>query len=64
MRGIGCDEAQGFLLGRPMPASDVHKHLQQENATNITRHRSAMRTGAFRTMTQPVRQNTLSGVYR
>jgi hypothetical protein len=38
--------------------------LEQASAPGITRHRSQMRTGAFRTMTQPVRQHKLSGVFR
>ena len=23
LSGVGCDEVQGFLLGRPMPAADL-----------------------------------------
>jgi diguanylate cyclase (GGDEF)-like protein len=64
VRVIGCDKAQGFLLGRPMPGAEVHEYLEQASAPGITRHRSQMRTGAFRTMTQPVRQHKLSGVFR
>ena len=26
----GCDRAQGFLLGRPMPAEDMEERLRQE----------------------------------
>lgn len=29
VRGIGCDKAQGFLLGRPVAASDVHNHVRR-----------------------------------
>lgn len=28
LRGFGCDEVQGYLLGRPMPASEVLVHLK------------------------------------
>ena len=28
LRTMGCDEAQGFLLGRPMPAADIAMQLQ------------------------------------
>jgi diguanylate cyclase (GGDEF)-like protein/PAS domain S-box-containing protein len=27
LKGFGCDEVQGYLLGRPMPASEVVRHL-------------------------------------
>jgi diguanylate cyclase (GGDEF)-like protein len=30
VRMIGCDKAQGFLLGRPVPAADVPNHMQAE----------------------------------
>ena len=52
VRVIGCDKAQGFLLGRPMPGADVRDYLEEASAPNITRHRSEIRTGAFRTMTK------------
>ena len=28
LRTMGCDEAQGFLLGRPMPAANIAMQLQ------------------------------------
>jgi EAL domain-containing protein (putative c-di-GMP-specific phosphodiesterase class I) len=30
LRKLGCDEAQGYLLGRPMPASDLAARLVPE----------------------------------
>ncbi|WP_108680704.1 bifunctional diguanylate cyclase/phosphodiesterase [Methyloceanibacter sp. wino2] len=64
VRGIGCDKAQGFLLGRPVPATDVQKYMRLDGAPDVIAHRTGSRTGAFRTMRQPVRQTRLSGVFR
>ena len=32
LRSRGCDGAQGFLLGRPVPAEEVHAMLQPRSA--------------------------------
>jgi len=29
LRHLGCDQAQGFLIGRPMPADQLARHLQR-----------------------------------
>jgi EAL domain-containing protein (putative c-di-GMP-specific phosphodiesterase class I) len=31
LRASGCDAAQGFLLGRPMPATELQPVLRQPN---------------------------------
>lgn len=31
LRELGCDAVQGFLLNRPMPAADLHRHLTEQN---------------------------------
>ena len=33
LRAFGCDLAQGFLLGRPVPAEDFDKLVRQESRT-------------------------------
>jgi diguanylate cyclase (GGDEF)-like protein len=44
LRRNGCAEAQGFLLGRPMPAAQVHRflrdHAESAAGTAARRHRS------------------------
>lgn len=30
LRELGCDAVQGFLLSRPMPAADLHRHLTEQ----------------------------------
>ncbi len=32
LRGSGCDLAQGYFIGRPMPASDLPLLIEQWNA--------------------------------
>lgn len=64
VRGIGCDKAQGFLLGRPVAASEVHKFIRLDSAPDVIPHRVSSRKSTFRTMHQPVRQTRLSGVFR
>jgi EAL domain-containing protein (putative c-di-GMP-specific phosphodiesterase class I) len=38
LREQGCPEVQGFLLGRPMPDSEVQEFLRTEGATRDGRH--------------------------
>jgi EAL domain-containing protein (putative c-di-GMP-specific phosphodiesterase class I) len=32
LRGLGCEQAQGYLLGRPMPVEDVARLLSVKPA--------------------------------
>jgi EAL domain-containing protein (putative c-di-GMP-specific phosphodiesterase class I) len=36
LRSLKCDEAQGYLLGRPMPAQAATKLLADQNALVAT----------------------------
>ena len=40
---LGCDEAQGFLLGRPMPADELALPARPDGATAIVGRLSAGR---------------------
>ena len=42
LRSLKCDEAQGYLLGRPMPAQDASKLLAQMR-TKVAPHKSRKR---------------------
>ena len=42
LRSLKCDEAQGYLLGRPMPAQDASKLLAQMG-TKVAPHKSRKR---------------------
>lgn len=53
VRGIGCDKAQGFLLGRPVPAYDVPKHLRSGDEPNVTWQRAGLRSGTRQTAAEP-----------
>jgi len=55
LRDLGCDEMQGYLLGRPMPGADFAAWY-----VNHTRNRSRRRTRASRfSDTSPITQFTL-----
>lgn len=64
VRRVGCDKAQGYLLGRPGPAPEIRRHLQADATPNVTGNRAGSRSGTFRTMRQPVRPTWLSGMHR
>ncbi len=42
LRELACDEVQGFLLGRPMPMTDVAASFQREEISRADRERHAL----------------------
>ncbi|OOC51260.1 putative bifunctional diguanylate cyclase/phosphodiesterase [Thioalkalivibrio versutus] len=36
LRDMGCDEVQGFLLGRPMPAAQLEREWKEHSHTGVT----------------------------
>ena len=50
LRKLGCDEMQGYLLARPMPAADLAQWLVPHLRTQANRRRSYGRAGIERPM--------------
>ena len=59
LQALGCDAAQGFHLGRPMPAGDVPGFLDGYPTSVESRSSSVSRRTTRRT--SPSRQNTTGG---
>jgi predicted signal transduction protein with EAL and GGDEF domain len=38
LRALGCDDIQGYLVSRPMPAAQVHSYLQQSRQAQALVH--------------------------
>jgi diguanylate cyclase (GGDEF)-like protein len=57
---LGCDAAQGFHLGRPMPADAVPAWLQAQETSVSSRSSSVSRRTTMRA--SPSRQNTTGGL--
>ena len=34
LREVGCDQLQGYLIGRPMPAGELTRLLEQQNTNS------------------------------
>jgi diguanylate cyclase (GGDEF)-like protein len=52
VRKIGCDKAQGFLLGRPAVASEVYKHMRPERAPSVSWDRARLQKRNRRIFTE------------
>ena len=46
LRGLGCDELQGFLFARPMPNEDIHDWVADHIATPVPAPRRPIADGA------------------
>jgi diguanylate cyclase (GGDEF)-like protein len=57
---LGCDAAQGFHLGRPMPAAAVPGWLEAQNTSVASRSSSLSRRTT--NLAEPSRQNTTGGL--
>ena len=60
VRNIGCDKAQGFLLGRPAVASEIYEHMRAESGPSKSWNREQMRSRGHRRVAASLVSRTAS----